>query len=235
MKYVGSKARLAKDIVPIIQKYIDDNGITKYLEPFVGGANVIDKIRCEQRVGCDKNKYLIDLLNYLSSGGELPDEISEEEYISVKNNMGCHPDWYVGLVGLCTFGAKWFGGYPRGYKADGVTPRNITNEAIRNMRKQQKNLANIKFFCREFQTLHDLHDCVIYCDPPYKDTTKYATGNFDYELFYQWCKKMSKNNIVLVSEYDMSDGFDCVWQKELRCTLDKSSRTNRIEKLFICR
>lgn len=27
MKYMGSKARFAKDIVPIIQSYIDDNDI----------------------------------------------------------------------------------------------------------------------------------------------------------------------------------------------------------------
>jgi site-specific DNA-adenine methylase len=38
MKYVGSKNRLAKDLVPIIQSYIDDNHITNYWEPFVGGA-----------------------------------------------------------------------------------------------------------------------------------------------------------------------------------------------------
>ena len=44
MKYVGSKNRLAKELAPIIQSYITDD--TKgYLEPFVGGANIIDKIK----------------------------------------------------------------------------------------------------------------------------------------------------------------------------------------------
>ena len=37
LKYMGSKSRIAKYIVPIIQKYIDDNEVTKYVEPFVGG------------------------------------------------------------------------------------------------------------------------------------------------------------------------------------------------------
>ena len=37
MKYVGSKNRIAKDIVPIIQKYIDENNIIEYYEHFVGG------------------------------------------------------------------------------------------------------------------------------------------------------------------------------------------------------
>ena len=41
---MGSKSRIAKHIVPIIQRYIDENNIDTYVEPFVGGANVIDKI-----------------------------------------------------------------------------------------------------------------------------------------------------------------------------------------------
>lgn len=39
MKYVGSKNRLSKDLVPIIQSYIDDNNIKKYWEPFCIGKN----------------------------------------------------------------------------------------------------------------------------------------------------------------------------------------------------
>lgn len=38
MVYMGSKSRIAKEIVPIIQSYIDDNNVYNYLEPFVGGA-----------------------------------------------------------------------------------------------------------------------------------------------------------------------------------------------------
>lgn len=38
IKYMGSKSRIAKHIVPIIQRYIDENNIKKYYEPFVGGA-----------------------------------------------------------------------------------------------------------------------------------------------------------------------------------------------------
>lgn len=38
MKYLGSKSRIAKYIVPIIQKCIDENNITEYYEPFVGGG-----------------------------------------------------------------------------------------------------------------------------------------------------------------------------------------------------
>ena len=48
MQYMGSKSRLANELVPIIQNYINDD--TKaYIEPFVGGANIIDKIKCSKK------------------------------------------------------------------------------------------------------------------------------------------------------------------------------------------
>ena len=77
---------------------------------------------------------------------------------------------------------------------------------------------------------------VVYCDPPYRNTTKYAAGDFDYDEFYDWCKEMSKTNTVLVSEYWMpDDGFECIWQGNLKCTLDKASRSDKIERLYICK
>lgn len=41
MRYVGSKNRIAKYIIPIIQKEIDDNNITTYYEPFIGGGATV--------------------------------------------------------------------------------------------------------------------------------------------------------------------------------------------------
>ena len=65
---MGSKSRIAKDIVPIIQKCIDDNNIDTYIEPFVGGANIIDKVKCKTKIGIDIHKELIALLNAIEGG-----------------------------------------------------------------------------------------------------------------------------------------------------------------------
>lgn len=240
MKYVGSKNRLSKYIAPIIQSYVDGMGdkCNGYLEPFVGGANMIDKIVFHVKFGSDNNKYLIELLKHAQECvDDFPDTITEDEYNSVRLNPDDYPDWYVGLVGFCTFGAKWFGGYPRGFKADGVTPRDITNEAIRNLKKQAPNLKGIEFECMDFREIYELDGYVVYADPPDRNSTKYATGDFPYDDFYIWCKEMTKgNNIVLISEYWMpEDGFECIWSGELKCTLDKNSRSNKVEKLFICK
>ena len=241
MKYVGSKNRLAKELVPIIQSYITDD--TKgYLEPFVGGANMIDKIECDNKFGCDIHEELIELLKYIQNTNNiLPTTIKEEEYNKVRLNKDKYEKWYVGFVGFCaTFGAKYFGGYARGFKEDKITPRDIPAESIRNIEKQRKNLQNIKFKCCSYDEINkNIKDFVIYCDPPYKGTLKYTT-DFDYDKFYKWCKEMSKNNIILISEYWMPEEFECIWEKKTTVRIDsnkksKDKKMERTEKLFIYR
>ena len=149
---MGSKNKLAKELIPIIQSYITSD--TKgYLEPFVGGANVIDKIDCKLKVGCDIHKELIALLKYTKDNyNELPDMITEEEYKNVKNNKSNYPDWYVGFVGFCSsFGAKYFNGYARNSKNDNSCK--WSKGAINNLKKQAPNLKDIKFLNKSFGTL----------------------------------------------------------------------------------
>lgn len=237
MQYVGSKNRIAKDIAPIIQSYIDNLGAENYIEPFVGGANMIDKIVCKNKYGFDSHKYLIALLKQTQIDTSIfPNDISESLYKDVKENMDDkYEDWFIGLVGFCSFGGRWFEGYPRGFKNDKVTPRNVTNEVIRNLIKQSENLKDINFDCRDFRDidLSKFNKSVFYCDPPYRGTTKYSTGNFPYEEFYEWCREVSKNNIVLISEYYMPEDFKCIWSKNIKCGLNQKIVTDRTEKLFV--
>lgn len=240
MQYVGSKNKISKELAPIIQSYItaDTKG---YLEPFVGGANMIDKIKHYNKIGCDIHKELIALLKY-SQSNELPETVSEEEYIAVKNNKSNYEDWYVGLVGFCaSFGAKYFGGFARRYNKDG-TVFDVPKQAINSLRKQSQNklFKETKFTNCSFLDIpkDKIKDYVIYCDIPYRGTTKYSTVDFPYEDFYAWAKEMAKYNTVLISEYDMPKPFKCIWQKDLKTSLgsgvNKNSDKVRVEKLFIC-
>jgi len=196
---------------------------------------MIDKIDCKNKYGCDSHKYLIALLKQTQQDTSIfPTTITEEEYIKVRDNKEDYDEWYVGLVGFCaTFGSKWFGGYARAFKADKVTPRNYSNEAIRNLLKQAPKLKDINFACMSFENINkNISQYVIYCDPPYRNTQPYATERFPYDKFYQWCRDMSKNNIVLISEYNMPNDFECIWSKDLSCTLNKTKITRRVEKLW---
>lgn len=232
MKYIGSKNRIAKNIVPIIQSYV--NKTNKYFEPFVGGANIIDKIKALKKIGYDIHPYLIALLKQAQKDCSVfPTEITKEEYTIVRLNPQNYENWYVGLVGFCaSYKGKWFGGYANETMDNGRL-RNYSNEAIRNLIKQAPNLNDVKFYCRDYYTANP-NGYVIYCDPPYRDTTKYATEDFDYDKFYEWCKRMAEDNIVLISEYWMPNDFECIWKKEIKCHLDNKVE-NRIEKLFICK
>ena len=239
MRYMGSKNRFAKELVPIIQSYIT-NDTKGYLEPFLGGANIIDKIDCKLKVGSDIHKELIELLKYAKDNyDKLPDYITEEEYNNVKNNREKYEDWYVGFVGFCSsFGAKYFNGYARDSKNDNSCK--WSKGAINNLKKQAPNLRDIIFINCSFLELpkENINGYVIYCDPPYRNTTKYKTETFPYEEFYEWCRHMSKNNIVLISEYWMPDDFTCIWQKESKANFDSNRKSNddknkRVEKLFI--
>lgn len=234
MRYVGSKNRLSKQIAPIIQSYVDNPLCQGYIEPFVGGANMIDKIECDKKYGFDSHKYLIALFQQAQKDTSVfPNTISESLYKDVKDNSYKYEDWFVGLVGFCSFGSKWFGGFRRSYNKDGSL-KEETAGVIRNLIKQAPNLKGITFQCRDFRSLNidKIKSYVIYCDPPYRDTTKYSTKDFPYEEFYDWCRKASQNNIVLISEYWMPDDFECIWEGKLKCTLAKNSRSVKVEKLF---
>lgn len=65
MKYMGSKNRIAKHILPIMLEYKTDDMV--WVEPFVGGANMIDKVK-GQRIGADFNEYLIAMWKELQKG-----------------------------------------------------------------------------------------------------------------------------------------------------------------------
>ena len=56
MVYMGSKNRISKYLKPIIESYITPNAAA-YVEPFVGGCNMIDKIECI----CPKRGYDINI------------------------------------------------------------------------------------------------------------------------------------------------------------------------------
>ena len=83
MRYMGSKSKIAKQIVPIIQGYIDENDIKYYLEPFCGGMNVIDKIKCEHKIASDINKYLIALLSENNKIDTLPSAVTKEQNMKI--------------------------------------------------------------------------------------------------------------------------------------------------------
>ena len=228
MVYMGSKNRIAKELIPIITENLKPN--QWYVEPFVGGANMIDKIEHPYKLGADNNKYLIALLEAVQNGQELPEYITKDEYIAVKTNKDNYPDWYVGFVGfVSSFRAKFFGGYSGYCTTKTGIQRNYIKERINNILKQ--NLDGIKLVCSSYDALDIPANSIIYCDPPYNGTTKYK-DSFDSDAFWQWCRdKAKEGHTVYVSEYNAPEDFKCIWEKQINSNVGGTSKT-ATEKLF---
>lgn len=245
MKYMGSKSRISKYIAPIIQAYIDENNIKKYVEPFVGGANMIDKIQCDKKYGSDSNKYLISLLKYVQEDNELYEFVDKETYNKARdcfnNNLDTFKDWELGNIGfLASFNGRWFDG---GYAKTGIEKtkngervRNYYEESKSNLLNQakEKEFKNVKFgICNYADWTKYLNNCVIYCDPPYANTKQYNNAkSFDYELFWNTMREWSKNNIVLISEENAPNDFQCIWEAEVSRSIKPTDKTKSTEKLF---
>lgn len=80
-------------------------------------------------------------------------------------------------------------------------------------------------------------NCVIYCDIPYKNTTSYTIGGFDYERFYKWCQeKTSEGYEIYVSSYELpEDLFVSVWEKQRHCKATSGSGKHVVEKIYTVR
>lgn len=248
MKYMGSKNRHAKELLPIILKHRKTD--QWYVETFVGGANMIDKVD-GKRIGNDYHPYLISLLNHVQSEGEMPDFVTEQEYANVRvmlketdvRTITRIPDWKIGFIGFCcSFGGKWMGGYARNIKKDypdaeilNSTTHNYCSQSKRNLLKQAPNLKGVIFTNKSYLDIEFKKECVIYNDPPYAGTTKYSS-DFDHEKFWDWCRKLAKEgHQVYTSEYTAPEDFVCVWEKPTKAnfSLQNDVDKNRTEKLFI--
>lgn len=225
MQYMGSKNRIAKHILPIMLEYRKEGQY--WVEPFVGGANMIDKVE-GNRIGADNHEYLIALLIALQSGYIPPTEITKDFYYEVKSSQVSYPKELVGFVGfLCSFGGKWWGGYASNSKGD-----NYAERGSRVLVGQSSKLKGIVFQHVDYKALDIPKNSLIYCDPPYQNTTEYK-DRFNHYEFWQWCRdKHSEGHTVFVSEYNAPEDFSCIKQIEHKTILDKNSQKKRIERLF---
>ena len=229
MLYMGSKRRLAKHIVPII-KSLRKDGQT-YVEPFVGGGNLIEKIE-GNRIGSDINPDCIQALCDIRDNVEqLPRtnaEFTEEDYKKLRVTHDYRFRSYAGFA--FSWGGKWLGGWARN-----SNNRDYVAVAFHSAMKQSPLLQGVTLLCCSYDELVVPDESFIYCDPPYKGTTAYS-HYFDNSKFFDWCVCMhDKGHTVLVSEYSAPDTrFRCVWEGSIVNELVKEGDKRVVrERLFL--
>lgn len=230
MKYMGSKNRIAKHLLPIMLAECEKNGITTWVEPFVGGANMIDKVPDTfERIGYDLNPHTIAaLIGIRDHVDKFPTEVNEDYFKSLKDTP---PNPITSWIrSHCAFGGLFGNTYARNNRGT-----NYCMEGRKNTIKQSENLKTVTLICDSYENLNSVN-CLIYCDPPYQGTSGYKTGDFDHNKFFDWCREAAKRNIVFVSEYNAPDDFIEVWRGEVKTNFAsnrKSATHNAVEKLFM--
>jgi DNA adenine methylase len=236
MKYMGSKNRISKDILPIILKDRKENQF--YVEPFCGGLGTMDKVN-GNRIANDKNKYLISMWKGLKENRERPYKISKELYSKARTEYNNETqiefdDFLIGWIGwMGSYNGRFFDGGYSGHCV-GKTKRDYISEQIRNTEKQLEKIQEIEFKNYDYKDLKIPKNSIIYCDIPYKDTKQYTTSKgFDHELFWVWCRKMThEGHEVFISEYQAPNDFISIWEKDITNSMNTTKTYKPTEKLF---
>jgi len=242
MKYVGGKHLQAKYYVPIIQSKLEEFGdnLATYIEPFIGGGNIFCKVNAKnlgQRLGMDIDCDLIALWEYLRDNPEAPDiiPIDRETYYDVKTNPDNYQAHFRAYVSIaCSYRAKKWGGFARDTtdRKTGST-RKYSSEAISRIKKDAALLKpNDVFKCINYLDIkaENLTDStVIYCDPPYANTTRYREGSFNHTEFWTWVvglKHAKPETKILVSEFTLPENIPhtVLFEKKKDIALIQGSR-----------
>jgi len=105
--------------------------------------------------------------------------------------------------------------YLTGWIENGKSLLNARNR----IRKVKKVIKEVVFSCSSYIQYSKLKNCIIYCDPPYEGYNYYydeksKTRAWSVTAFWKWCRMMSKNNLVVVSEYSGPADFHSVHIKD---------------------
>lgn len=231
MQYMGGKSRISKEIASILTSNLG-GGQRAFVSLFCGSCAIEAKVNAKVKILNDKHPYLIAMWQALQNGWQPPDIVTKDEYYYIKEHKDENPA-LAGFVGFgCSFGGRWFEGLASNKKGDNYCAR-----ANRSLMKDLPNLMDATFTCLDYRNVEIPDGAVVYADPPYAGTKKYATllGNFNHEAFWEYMRELSKTHKVFISEQTAPNDFECIWSKEQTRTLDynKENQPKKIEKLFV--
>ena len=240
MRYLGGKSRSAKHIVSAIIADIDARGPLVFYDPFMGGGSVMIAAAksgaFSSVMASDVDGLVVAYWRALLEGWVPPTNVSEDEWRMLKSDnsdlaLSAHAAYN------CSFGGKRWGGYARGMKSDGATPRNFADEASRNDVRAVQSIGIASVVQSDYIDALDGVGSgdVVYLDPPYAGTTGYATGRFDSNAMWALARELGLMGArVYVSEYAAPDWAEAIWSKDQPKSVSGGSQTRKraVDKLF---
>jgi len=170
----------------------------RYLEPFLGGANVMWRVGDHgTRMGADLDGRIFDLWKAIlgvrsmpTAAPYVPPKISRERYYELKKVMDLSDPETLYAGFCCSNRGRWFNGYHNAKSGD----------AWRNIAKQIPSMKTVCLAKADYRK-HKPSGMMIYCDPPYEGETPYpGLPDFDSYEFWETMHEWAKRNTVLVSE-----------------------------------
>ena len=138
---------------------------------------------------------------------------------------------YAFIAWGVSFAGKRWGGF-----ATDNAGRDYANQTSRNLMKKRDKLSNVVFTNMDYAICNP-YNTLIYCDPPYENTTQngYSSGGFDSSAFWDKVAVWSQSNTVLVSEYSNPRNHPVVWTKATKENLSRkdSAVNDRVEKIML--
>lgn len=244
MKYMGSKLRIANNIAGYINSIAFQEGITEYYEPFMGGCSVGEVIKIKNRYLSDINKHMVALMKKVQEGMWDFEYITREMWYKIKDDRHDNklfPEWLTGWCSVaCSFRGRCFEGYAGEY-TDSISGKTVNPQlqVYNSLCKERDSLLGIEFFNRKYNEIGKPHNAVIYCDAPYRNVKQYTMVEpFDFDTYDKWLLEMAKDNLVLISEYNMigkhTDKFILLdeWQLNKSIGAGLTDDESSIERLY---
>lgn len=204
------------------------------MEPFVGGANIIDRMT-DPRIGADANPYIIALYQALQKGWRPKPRYTKDEYFDINANRDRNPAETGYVLTACSFRCKWAASWGGAFTLKDGEVSIRQDSAYQSLIRQIPFLMGIEFVYSDYASLAIPPESLIYCDPPYADTTSYKQ-EFDSARFWQWCRdKSDEGHTIFVSEYQAPDDFDCILEIPHTSHIGYGENNGRrvYERLFI--
>lgn len=176
MRYMGSKGRIAKHLLPIILK--DRKPDQWYVEPFCGGCNMLDKVT-GPRIGADAMPEVIAMFQAMQKGWLPPKYITEDEWTRVRKNSTDLP--LRGYIGFgFSFGGGFFNSIARHERVKGSykSSTKMNTQVYASFVKQVPLLQTVNFVQTDYRYLKIPPQSILYCDPPYAGTQTYKVRCF---------------------------------------------------------
>ena len=226
--YLGGKGRIANAVSAAMLAHTPDR--TAYLEPFVGGGWIFEKMapHFTFTAASDVMPDLIKLWKATQSGWRPPTSLSREEYAELRN---AEPSALRAFAGFgCSFGGKWFAGYASNRRGD-----DFAGAAARGIIRKAATMQSTRFRCCSYDSWIARPGWVIYCDPPYADTTPYrGAPTWDANAFWRKANEwVASGATVFVSEYRAPAGWAPIWEQTVKVSLADTNTATAVERLFV--